>query len=62
MLVRPSHRRWMFDLVRSFSPEDWIARAEGLTEEQRSTIVKRYRRKTDGRNGLEELLAKTFAS
>lgn len=58
----PSHRRWMFDLVRSFSPEDWIARAEGLTEEQRSTIVKRYRRKTDERNGLEELLAKTFAS
>lgn len=58
----PSHRRWMFDLVRSFSPEDWIARAEGLTEEQRASIVARTRRPADQGGGLEDLLRKTFGA
>lgn len=58
----PSHRRWMFDLVRSFTPEDWIARAEGLTDAQRAAIVQRTRRPADRGEGLEELLRKTFGS
>ncbi|HND85683.1 MAG TPA: 50S ribosome-binding GTPase, partial [Pseudobdellovibrionaceae bacterium] len=38
----PRDRRWMFDFVRSFSAADWIARAEGLTDDQRAAIVKKY--------------------
>lgn len=33
----PADRRWMFDFVRSFSSEDWLNRAEGLTQEQKSS-------------------------
>ncbi len=56
----PAHRRWMFDVVRSFSPEDWLGQAQGLTDAQRATIVKRYRRQQDTTGGLEELLAQAL--
>ncbi|MFZ1104774.1 MAG: GTPase [Hyphomicrobiaceae bacterium] len=36
----PQPRRWMFDLIKSFSTADWLARAEGLTEAQRQAFVK----------------------
>lgn len=55
----PDHRRWMFDLVRSFTPLQWAERATGLTDAQRATIVARYRRKGDG-EGLEGILKRLF--
>jgi uncharacterized protein len=38
----PPQRRWMFDLVKSFSTRDWLARANGLTEPQRKALTERY--------------------
>jgi uncharacterized protein len=35
----PAPRRWMFDLIKSFSTADWLARAEGLTEAQRQAFI-----------------------
>ena len=35
----PQPRRWMFDLIKSFSTADWLARATGLTEAQRQAFV-----------------------
>jgi predicted GTPase len=35
----PQPRRWMFDLIKSFSTVDWLARAEGLTEAQRRAFI-----------------------
>lgn len=61
MTHAPSHRRWMFDLVRSFTSEDWLAQAQGLSDAQRARIVKRSRRPTDDGEGLEELLRRVFA-
>jgi hypothetical protein len=29
----------MFDLIKSFSTADWLARAEGLTEAQRQEFI-----------------------
>ena len=43
----PQPRRWMFDLIKSFSTADWLARAQGLTEAQRQAFVK-------ARGGREE--------
>jgi len=56
----PAHRRWMFDVVRAFSPEDWLGQARGLSDAQRATIVKRYRRQQDDTGGLEALLAEAL--
>lgn len=56
----PARRRWMFDVVRSFSAEDWIGQARGLSDAQRATIVKRYRRQQDAEGGLEALLVKAL--
>jgi predicted GTPase len=36
----PQPRRWMFDLIKSFSTADWLARATGLTEAQRQAFIK----------------------
>ncbi len=58
----PQERRWMFEVVRAFSAEDWLARARGLTDDQRASIVERFRRKTDRPAGLEALLEKALAS
>jgi predicted GTPase len=38
----PGPRRWLFDLIKSFSTADWLARAEGLTEAQRQAFVKAH--------------------
>lgn len=38
----PAQRRWMFDLVKSFSTTDWLARAKGLTDVQRRALAERY--------------------
>jgi predicted GTPase len=36
----PQPRRWMFDLIKSFTTTDWLARATGLTAAQRQAFVK----------------------
>jgi predicted GTPase len=36
----PQPRRWMFDLIKSFTTTDWLARATGLTEAQRQAFIK----------------------
>jgi len=56
----PVRRRWMFDVVRAFTPEDWLGRARGLSDAQRGMIVKRYRRQPDSTEGLETLLARAL--
>ena len=38
----PPQRRWMFDLVKSFSTRDWLARAKGLNDAQRKALSDRY--------------------
>jgi predicted GTPase len=38
----PKGRRWMFELLKSFSTHDWLARAKGLTAVQREQLAKRY--------------------
>jgi predicted GTPase len=35
----PRPRRWMFDLIKSFSTADWLNRATGLTEAQRQAFI-----------------------
>jgi hypothetical protein len=37
----PPERRWMFDLVKSFSTSDWLVRAKGLSEAQRRALLAR---------------------
>jgi predicted GTPase len=38
----PPKRRWMFDLVKSFSTADWLAQAKGLSEAQRNALRERH--------------------
>ena len=38
----PERRRWMFELIKSFSTRDWLNRAKGLTEAQREQLAERY--------------------
>lgn len=38
----PKNRRWMFELLKSFSTSDWLARAKALTPAQREQLAKRY--------------------
>lgn len=38
-------RRWMFEMVRSFSSADWLSRAEGISPEKREEILVRYQQK-----------------
>lgn len=38
----PPPRRWMFDLLKSFSTLDWLDRAKGLSPEQRRRLAARY--------------------
>lgn len=38
----PANRRWMFEILKSFSTRDWLNQARGLTEEQRQALAERY--------------------
>jgi predicted GTPase len=38
----PKNRRWMFDVLKSFSTSDWLARAKGLSDSQRTALAERY--------------------
>lgn len=38
----PPHRRWMFELIKSFSTHDWLSRAKGLTDAQRAALAARH--------------------
>jgi len=38
----PKRRRWMFELLKSFSTRDWLARAKGLSEMQRERLAKAH--------------------
>lgn len=38
----PEQRRWMFELIKSFTTRDWLNRANGLSEEQRARLAERY--------------------
>lgn len=38
----PEGRRWMFDLIKSFSTHDWLRGARGLSSEQRTELARRY--------------------
>jgi len=37
----PASRRWMFDLIKSFSTADWLQRAKGLSPSQRQSFVEK---------------------
>lgn len=37
----PAARRWMFDLIKSFSTADWLQRAKGLSAAQRQTFLEK---------------------
>lgn len=38
----PEKRRWMFELIKSFTTRDWLNRAKGLSETQREQLAERY--------------------
>jgi hypothetical protein len=38
----PPARRWMFEVLKSFSTHDWLARAKGLTPEQRAAMARQH--------------------
>ncbi len=38
----PADRRWMFEMLKSFSTYDWLAGASGLTAKQRAMVAERY--------------------
>jgi hypothetical protein len=38
----PQHRRWMFEILKSFSTRDWLAQAKGLSPRQREQLEAQY--------------------
>jgi uncharacterized protein len=38
----PEKRRWMFELLKSFSTHDWLNRAKGLTDAQRADLARAH--------------------
>jgi uncharacterized protein len=38
----PEKRRWMFEIIKSFTTHDWLNRAKGLSEDQRENLAQRY--------------------
>lgn len=38
----PKERRWMFDLLKSFSSKDWLSQAKGLSETQRAALEEQF--------------------
>lgn len=50
----PAQRRWMFELIKSFSTHDWLDRARGLTPEQREALAKAHI-KSDEKIALDDL-------
>lgn len=38
----PEKRRWMFELIKSFTTRDWLNRAAGLSDTQRDQLAARY--------------------
>jgi uncharacterized protein len=55
----PKHRRWMFELLKSFSTHDWLSRAKGLTPEQRKRLADRHIN-SDTKLKLDQLRDKRF--
>ena len=38
----PPERRWMFELIKSFSTHDWLSRAKGLSDAQRAALARAH--------------------
>ncbi|MDX2289013.1 MAG: GTPase [Hyphomicrobiaceae bacterium] len=38
----PKGRRWMFEILKSFSTADWLDRAKGLSSAQRQSLAQRF--------------------
>jgi hypothetical protein len=38
----PERRRWMFELLKSFSTHDWLNRAKGLSDAQKAELAKAH--------------------
>ncbi len=38
----PTQRRWMFEILKSFSTRDWLAQARGLSQRQRQELEAKY--------------------
>jgi uncharacterized protein len=38
----PEQRRWMFELLKSFSTHDWLNRAKGLSDAQKAELAKAH--------------------
>ena len=38
----PKKRRWMFEILKSFSTRDWLAQAKGLSQRQRQELEAKY--------------------
>ncbi|MDX2257719.1 MAG: GTPase [Hyphomicrobiaceae bacterium] len=50
----PPRRRWMFEILKSFSTTDWLDRAKGLSAAQRQKLAERYIT-SDARIRLDDL-------
>lgn len=50
----PPHRRWMFELIKSFSTHDWLNQAKGLSDAQREQLAKAHI-KSDEKIALDRL-------
>lgn len=50
----PRPRRWMFELLKSFSTDDWLRRAKGLTPAQRRELARAHIR-SDEKISLDSL-------
>lgn len=42
LTAAPKGRRWMFEILKSFSTMDWLSRAKGLSDAQRKRLAERY--------------------
>ncbi len=54
LAAAPENRRWMFEILKSFSTRDWLAQARGLSDAQRDQLADQYIQ-SDARLSLEQL-------
>lgn len=45
MLQAPPHRRWMFQMLKGFSAQDWLDQATGLSDDQKTALAARQDKK-----------------
>ena len=55
------NRRWMFEIIRKFSPDDWLERAAALSDEQRAKI-KAQMGVNETRHALEQVVSEALGA